>query len=152
MPDEKIGPNVRQAVPFFTVSDMTRSLRYYVDGLGFQIKLRWTPAGKIQWCWLERGSVALMLQQFRTAGPDLWKPQGKAGDGVSICFICEDARAIYHEFVARGIQASEPFVGNRMWVTELADPDGYKLCFESATEVPEETRLSEWEAKASREG
>ena len=30
-----------------------------------------------------------------------------------------------------------------MWVTELQDPDGYRLLFESATDVAEETKLSE---------
>jgi lactoylglutathione lyase len=30
-----------------------------------------------------------------------------------------------------------------MWVTILTDPDGYKLDFESPTDVPEETVYSE---------
>jgi hypothetical protein len=30
-----------------------------------------------------------------------------------------------------------------MWVTSLRDPDGYRLEFESPTDVPEETRYSE---------
>ena len=42
------------------------------------------------------------------------------------------------------MEASEPFVGNNMWVTGLTDPDGYKLYFESPTDVPEETKYSEW--------
>jgi catechol 2,3-dioxygenase-like lactoylglutathione lyase family enzyme len=29
--------NVEQAVPFFMVSDMDASLRFYVDGLGFEM-------------------------------------------------------------------------------------------------------------------
>lgn len=45
--------------------------------------------------------------------------------------------------MSRGIEASEPQVGNNMWVTGLTDPDGYRLFFESATDVPEETKLSE---------
>lgn len=44
---------------------------------------------------------------------------------------------------AKGIQASVPFVGNGMWVTSLADPDGYQLEFESLTDVPEDTLFSE---------
>jgi lactoylglutathione lyase len=44
---------------------------------------------------------------------------------------------------SRGIEASEPQVGNGMWVTGLSDPDGYRLFFASPTETPEETRLSE---------
>ena len=30
-----------------------------------------------------------------------------------------------------------------MWVTGLSDPDGYRLYFESATDTPEDTKLSE---------
>lgn len=51
--------------------------------------------------------------------------------------------AIYRDVVSRGIKASEPQVGNNMWVTHLIDPDGYYIYFESPTDVPEETRLSE---------
>lgn len=86
-----------------------------------------------------------MLQEFRTEGRDSWVPERKVGEGISICFICEDALAIYREVTSRGIQASKPFVGNGMWVTSLTDPDGYKLHFESVTDVPEETELSEQE-------
>jgi len=30
-----------------------------------------------------------------------------------------------------------------MWVTHLDDPDGYRVEFESPTDVPEETKLSD---------
>ncbi len=84
-----------------------------------------------------------MLQEFPTEGHDSWKPDGKVGEGVTICFLCSDALQFYREVAARGIEAAEPFVGNRMWVTSLTDPDGYRLDFESDTEVPEGTRLGE---------
>ena len=135
--------NVTQAVPFFKVSNMEASIRYYVDGLGCQIEQKWEPEGKLRWCWLSLDGAALMLQEFPTEGHDSWKPRGTVGEGVTICFICEDALQFYHEVVARGLEASEPFVGNRMWVTSLTDPDGYRLDFESDTEVPEGTRLGE---------
>jgi catechol 2,3-dioxygenase-like lactoylglutathione lyase family enzyme len=140
--EAKAEPNVQQAVPFFAVSDMEASLRYYVDLLGFEMTLKWTDEGKLRWCWLQRGGAALMLQEFRTEGHDAWVLQGKVGEGVSICFICEDALAIYHEVTARGAEASTPFVGNAMWVTGLSDPDGYQLYFESATDVAEGTTYS----------
>jgi catechol 2,3-dioxygenase-like lactoylglutathione lyase family enzyme len=133
--------NVRQAVPFFAVSDMERSLRYYVDGLGFAMTKRWIDEGKLRWCWLELGGAAIMLQEFRREGHDAWTPGGKVGEGVSICFLCEDALAIYRQVTSRGIEASRPFVGNGMWVTSLRDPDGYRLDFESLTDAPEETQL-----------
>jgi hypothetical protein len=45
-------------------------------------------------------------------------------------------------FTSRGIQAAKPFVGNAMWVTFVTDPNGYKLDFQSPTDVPEETEYS----------
>jgi lactoylglutathione lyase len=139
----KAEPNVKQAVPFLTVSDIEASVCYYVDGLGFEMTKKWTPEGKLRWCWLELGDAALMLQEFRKEGHDSWVPKGKVGEGVSICFICEDALAIYREVTTRGIQASRPRVGNGMWNTGLSDPDGYSIQFESYTDVPEETVFSE---------
>ena len=124
--------NVRQAVPFFAVADMTASLAFYVEGLGFEIRRRWTPEGR-----LELGDAALMLQE------DTRPAAIKRGEGVTICFICDDAIAMYRDVTARGIRATVPFVGNSMWVTSVSDPDGYRLDFESETDVPEETVYAE---------
>jgi lactoylglutathione lyase len=135
--DTKTEANVQQAVPFFMVNDIQASLRFYVDGLGFTKTMEWTPDGKLEWCSLDLGSAAVMLQEFRAA----YVPTDKLGVGVSICFVCKDAVALYREFKARGIEAKRPFVGNRMWVTSVVDPDGYKLDFESPTDAPEESEL-----------
>jgi lactoylglutathione lyase len=131
----KTKVNVKQAVPFFRVSNMEESLRFYLDGLRFEMTNKWIDEGKLKWCWLQLGDAALMLQE--------WVASGKVGEGVSICFMCEDALATYRDFISRGIQASRPFVGNGLWVTSVSDPDGYKLEFESPTDVPEETEFSE---------
>jgi lactoylglutathione lyase len=139
----KADGNVKEVVPFLHVSSMERSVRYYMDGLGFTMKYKWVVDGKLRWCWLALGGAALMLQEFPKEGHDSWSPTGKVGEGVSLYFICEDALAIYREVRSRGIEASEPQVGNAMWVTGLTDPDGYRLHFESATDTPEDTKLSE---------
>jgi lactoylglutathione lyase len=138
----KTGANVKQAVPFLRVSNMEQSLAYYIDGLGFEMTHQWIDEGKLRWCWLQLGGAALMLQEFRKQGHNSWVPQSKVGEGVTICFTCQDALAIYHQAIARGLQFKRPFVGNAMWVTNLADPDGYRLSFESPTDVPEETEFS----------
>jgi lactoylglutathione lyase len=134
--------NVEQAVPFFGVHDIETSLRFYTDGLGFRKTIQWTPEGKLRWCWLELGNVAVMLQEFWKSGPDSNAPTGKLGAGMSICFTCRDAIALYKEFVSRDIRATKPFVGNGMWVTQVTDPDGYELYFESPTDAPEESEYS----------
>ena len=133
-------PNLRQAVPFFMITNMERSLEFYTNGLGFELKIDWKPNGTIEWCWLEREGVAFMLQEYRVG----FLPQEKLGQGVSICFICRDALALYNEFLQKGLSPQEPFVGNNSWVVQLRDPDGYAVLFESPTDVPEETMYSDW--------
>lgn len=134
--------NVLQAVPFFTVADMRASVRYYVEGLGFQITRRWVVADQLRWCWLELGAAALMLQEFYKEGPDARPVPEHPGQGVVISFQCRDALALYHDFTRRGVTVSRPFVGNGLWVVGLADPDGYRLEFESPTDQPEETQYT----------
>ncbi len=137
--------NVKQAVPFFGVSNMEASLRFYVDGLGFEMKNSWIPGknnpdGKIRWCWLQLGDAALMLQEFLPEN----RPKEALGTGTSVCFMCEDALALYRDFKSRGIQTRKrPFVGNNLWVVPLTDPDGYRVEFESPTDAPEESELEE---------
>ena len=80
--------NVQQAVPFFGVKNIAESIRYYVEGLGFQMTKKWIDEGQLRWCWLQLGGAALMLQEFRKAGHDSYVPAGKVGEGVSICFQC----------------------------------------------------------------
>jgi predicted enzyme related to lactoylglutathione lyase len=140
----KPGPNVTQVVPFLWVSDLHASLRFYVAGLGFTMTNRWMHDGRMRWCWLTLGDAALMLQEFWTEGPHANVSAERVGVGVSICFMCRDALAIYREVKSRGVPIPKaPFVGNGMWVTSFVDPDGYQLYFESRTDAPEKTELAE---------
>ncbi len=139
--------NVKQAVPFFGVTNMESSLRFYVDGLGFQMKNYWIPDraqddpdGRIRWCWLQHGEAAIMLQEFLPQN----RPKETLGTGASVSFMCEDALALYREFKSRGVQTRKcPFVGNRLWVVPLTDPGGYRIEFASLTDAPEESELEE---------
>lgn len=142
------GVNVRQAVPFFGVTNMENSLRFYVDGLGFKMKNWWIPdgsghyknEGRVIWCWLELGNAAIMLQEFPPEG----RPKDTLGAGASVSFQCNDALALYRDFKSRGVQTrNRPAVGNRLWVVPLSDPDGYRIEFSSPTDAPEETELEE---------
>jgi lactoylglutathione lyase len=139
--------NVKQAVPFFGVTNMESSLRFYADGLGFKMKNYWIPDraedhpdGRIRWCWLQLGDAAIMLQEFRPQN----RPKETLGTGASVSFMCEDALALYREFKSRGVQTGKrPYVGNRLWVVPVTDPDGYRMEFASPTDAPEESELEE---------
>lgn len=60
------------------------------------------------------------------------------------CWLQLGALAIYNHVISNVFSASEPFVGNNMWVAGLTDPDRYSIPFESPTDVPDETMLSDW--------
>ena len=123
--------NLKQTAPFWGVTNMETSLRFYADGLGFKMKHWWIPDrvedkpdGRIRWYWLERGEAALMLQEFLPGQ----RPAQTLGTGVNVCFICEDALALYREFKSRGVQTrTRPFAGNRLLVVPVTDPDDTAL-------------------------
>jgi len=147
---DAMSANVKQAVPFFGVTNMESSLRFYVDGLGFTIKRQWVPEsdghypsdGRIRWCWLELGDAAMMLQEFMPQG----RPKEPLGTGATVSFQCEDALSLYRDFKLRGLGTrNRPSVGNGLWVVSMEDPDGYRIDFSSPTDAPEETELQEAE-------
>jgi catechol 2,3-dioxygenase-like lactoylglutathione lyase family enzyme len=140
--DQPREPNLKLSIPFFGVKDIETSLRFYVDGLGFTMTRHWSPEGRICWSWLERDQVAIMLQEYSKDGRHGGSPEGEFGLGVVVCIFCADAITVYHDALARGIDAKRPFVGNHLWVTSVRDPDGYGIDFESPTEVPEGTEYS----------
>lgn len=37
-----------QTVPFLAVTNMTKSIAFYVDGLGFEFQNKWVDNGKLQ--------------------------------------------------------------------------------------------------------
>jgi len=132
-----LAENLTQVVPFLHVRDMAASLRFYRDCLGFDLTLKWTPdtPDHVRWCRLEAGAAALMLQEYVPGRA----PDGELGSGVSVCFMCKDALRVYRDALAKGLSPSRPFVGNTLWVVSFRDPDGYKIDFESPSDVPEET-------------
>ncbi len=135
--------NVTQVVPFLRVSNMKQSLHFYIENVGFELAKTWEVDGEIRWCWITLGAAALMLQQFPAEGPDAWLPSGTVGEGIALCFQCRDAFLLYDELSSHSVNPTEPEVGNGMWVTQIVDPDGYRLFFESMTDIPEETKLSQ---------
>ena len=141
---EKDQPNIQYSMPLFMVSNMEASLKFYTEGLGFSILNTWTPHGKIEWCWLQREGGPIMLQESRMSANKPYLSGDKPGAGVSIWFQCRDSLVLYREFIDKGVDAKEPFVGNGLWDVKVVDPDGYNLHFESKTDVPEETKYSEW--------
>lgn len=120
---------IQELVPLLFVEDIVRTAAFYQQRLGFEMTMKWEPAGKLSWCRLERGGAALMLQQ---ALPEEDGPAEGRGRGVGFYFNCDDADGMHADLASRGLSLAAPqaaFYGmNQLFVK---DPDGYELCFQS---------------------
>lgn len=133
------------------VVNLEEYIRFYVDGLGFRETDRWQTDGQPTRCRLQYNETRLILSVLSQEKRQALQTEDRRGQGVSIYHMCEDALAIYDAINTRGIAtAAEPFVGNRLWVVELTDPYGYRVTFESDTDVPEGTRLSQIRERTSQ--
>ena len=119
--DNTTSTDVRQVVPFLSVTNMEASLRFYVDGLGFKMNRWWIPDegqddyepdGRIRWCWLELGDAAIMLQELMPAR----NSKETLGRGFKVCFQCEDALELHRQFKLRGGPKREPSNGREPFV------------------------------------
>lgn len=112
--------------PGLTVNDLERSMRFYVDGLGFEVASRNERDGKLQWVMLKAGQGEFGLGQDDFAkGKDRVK-------GVGLRFWIttkQDLRALAAQAKAAGITLDQD-VHAMAWgpeAFELTDPDGFKL-------------------------
>jgi catechol 2,3-dioxygenase-like lactoylglutathione lyase family enzyme len=123
--------------PELYCSDIDRSLRFYVDVLGFRIVYERPDDG---FAFLEREGAQLMLEQYREgerawlAGP-LEHPYGR---GINFEIGVSDVDDMYARVQASGATVLVPIEeqwyrvgdakrGNRQFV--VLDPDGYLLRF-----------------------
>jgi catechol 2,3-dioxygenase-like lactoylglutathione lyase family enzyme len=110
-----------------TVDDLGRSMRFYVDGLGFTVKERWERDGALRGVMLIAGSCEIAL------GQDDWaKGRGRA-KGVAIRLYAEtgqDIDALARRIGRAGIAVDGPKTaswGARM--LSVTDPDGFQITF-----------------------
>lgn len=130
-------------VPELMVEDLTRSLRFWVDGCGFAVRYARTEEG---FAYLEltqeRGTAHVMLDQ-RGIGRDwVTGPLGPPlGRGINLQISVPDAPLIAERLVARGVElflapetrsyrVGDEEAGVVQFLVQ--DPDGYLLRFQSS--------------------
>jgi uncharacterized glyoxalase superfamily protein PhnB len=112
--------------PAFTVNDLTRSLAWYRDILGFVTDERWEQDGKLMGVSLRAGGVTLMIAQ------DDWKKgrERKKGEGFRLyCATTQNVDALAKRIEARGGKLDQKPT-DQPWGTRdfaLTDPDGFKI-------------------------
>jgi predicted enzyme related to lactoylglutathione lyase len=105
------------AEPILCVASLSRSLRYYVDVLGFT-NAEW---GGDDYTHVSRDGAGIYLSEGGQGHPGTW-----------VWIGVEDVGALYEEYVASGADILEKPT-NYQWAYEmkLTDPDGHVLRFGS---------------------
>ena len=126
---------IQHLAPLLQVFDMPTSLKFYCEGLGFEIALTdRKPAPNFDWVMLRLSGLDLMLNTAyeadeRPPAPD--RVRISAHEDTCIYFACPDVDGAYQHLKARGIKSREPKIAPYgMKQLYLTDPDGYLLCFQ----------------------
>jgi uncharacterized glyoxalase superfamily protein PhnB len=141
---------INQGTPYLRVGDMKRSLAFYVEGLGFEIKDSMSAEHGLFWVRLKRDAYELMLSQrpsrilddghadhdhehdahgHHEHGHHVFNVQAAQNGELNFVtyLYVDDVDATYEELRGRGIETvdapEDKFYGLREFV--LCDPDGY---------------------------
>ena len=120
-------PRLLNASPYFLVTDVLRTARWYRDQLGFQFTTWGEPA---EFAIAFRESVEILLRQAR---PPFAPRSHRSLEplGLDAVVRVDDVDALAAELTARGVQPlAGPVTRFYKWrELEVSDPDGYVLCF-----------------------
>lgn len=123
-------PKLDPPVPLLQVFDMSASLAFYRDVLGFRVVQQ---TDHEWWAMLRLGDAELMLntayeQNERPPAPDPVRVRGH--QDVSLYFEHDDLDGLYGHLRAHGCDVAPPAdTSYGLRQLNVKDPDGYELCF-----------------------
>lgn len=135
-----MGIDVRGVCPLLQVFDMSTSIRFYCDVLGFEIVQTSEPGDQFDWAWLKLNDANLMLntayeEDARPAAADPARIAAHSDTGLF--FACPDVDATYRHLRAHNLDVREPTLSPYgMKQLYVSDPDGYCLCFQWQATAP----------------
>jgi uncharacterized glyoxalase superfamily protein PhnB len=124
------GLSLNSTTPGFTVNDIQKSIEFYRDVLGFEVKELWKHDGVLGGAEMTAGRMNLYL------GQDDWKKGRDRVKGVGFRIYCEttqDLDAIVAWIKAHGGMLAEE-LESRPWGSRdfaVTDPDGFKITISS---------------------
>ena len=123
-------PRLDPPVPLLQVFDMSASLAFYCDVLGFHVVQQ---TDHEWWAMLRLGEAELMLntayeQDERPPAPDPARVRGH--QDVSLYFEHADLDGLYAHLRTHGCDVTPPAATSYgLRQLNVKDPDGYELCF-----------------------
>jgi uncharacterized glyoxalase superfamily protein PhnB len=116
----------RSLIPYLTVNDLKRSMRFYTEGLGFALEDEYKSDGEVRGVLLAAGETKLGLSQ-----DDFAKGRDRAkGVGMRLHLETDqDVKALARQAQGAGIRLDSdpaPLPWGPIGFT-LTDPDGFKL-------------------------
>lgn len=116
---------VESCIPVIPSEDLEKSLRFWVDGLGFAMNSEMRKDGKLIFCMLQKGDLWFMLN--RRAGTAV-EPGGY--EGIRLYWAPTDIHQTRDQLMSLGYRVSE--IAHREYGQmefSLRDDDGYSHCF-----------------------
>ena len=118
---------LRSVSPSLTVDDITRSVHFYTEALGFFISQSWADGSALRGVMLKAGSCELGLSQ------DDWAQGRERKKGMGFRLWCEtqqDVDALAARVKGKGYALSQEPKDDKAWGVRsfsLDDPDGYHI-------------------------
>ena len=124
----------KQLVPELVVQDVENSIRFYSDGLGFQVLAKAPEVGSPTWAELVNNSIHLMLQARKDAVAEIPEISSRTIGGTILLVFRTDSKDTventWNSYSGKG-NVVLPLRKTEYGTVEFAitDPDGYILLF-----------------------
>lgn len=139
--------HIKRMTPMLNVSDVHRSLRFYQEVAGFELRSPRQAVDEWRWATIQSGDCTLMLAESGGPAPhpSQISAQGEEGWPVIYYFYPDDVVSLRGALRQKGFPVSKlrvTFYGMKEF--ELHDPDGHLLWFgQEAGEPPSEKTPSQ---------
>lgn len=123
-------PSLTSITPFFIVADLSRSIAYYIDKLGFELDFQ-GPAGDVYYAQVKRDRVAVMLKVISPEVAPVPNHTRHVWARWDAYVYTPDPDMLFGEFTRRGATfvTELSFIDAGLWGFEVADADGYVIAF-----------------------
>lgn len=124
--DEESTMTVRSCIPVIPSTDLDKSLRLWVEGLGFTMESEMRAEGRRILCMLRNGHLCFMLNQ--RAGSSMMPDNSY--EGIRLYWATSDIHEMRQRLMRLGFAVSE--IAERDYGQAeffLTDDDGYSHCF-----------------------